>query len=162
MNMIHDGSRDEIVMRIANHPFFRGMDPQDLPILREGAAEQVFEPGAIILMARRPAYHVYLIEEGKVAIETPESGSADARLQIIGPGEVLGWSWLFAPFTWHLQARALERTRTIRLDGGHLVARCECDHKLGYELMKRVSQIVIARLQAMRKRLIAEDAIKTH
>lgn len=154
-------NHDEIGGRIANHPFFRGIDPEHLPTIGEGAQEEVFEPGAVILRPRQPAYHVYLIEEGKVSIEAPESPGADARLQIIGPGEVLGWSWLFAPFTWHLQARALERTRTIRLDGGHLLARCEADHKFGYELMKRVSQIVIARLQAVRKRVIAEEAIRS-
>jgi len=69
-------------------------------------------------------------------------------LQIIDGGSVFGWSWLYAPFTWRLQVRAVERTRVIRLDGGHILAACEADRGLGYQIMKRVSQVMIERLHA--------------
>ena len=29
-------------------------------------------------------------------------------VQTIGPGDALGWSWLFAPHRWHFTARAVE------------------------------------------------------
>ena len=152
----------DIQRRIAEHPFFRGIGTDHLGVASENAQEQVFEPSAMILKPGAPAYSVYLIEEGKVAVETHDWACGDAPIQTLGPGEVLGWSWLFAPFTWHLQARALERTRAIRLDGGHLLAQCEADHKLGYEVMKRVSQIVIARLQSARKQMIAHESTDAH
>jgi CRP/FNR family transcriptional regulator, cyclic AMP receptor protein len=155
--MISEENMKDIEFRIANHPFFAELDPAYLKVLAQGAEEQVFESEAIILRPGAPACSVYLIEEGKVAVEACNGCSSPSRVQTIGPGEVLGWSWLFAPFTWHLRARALERTRAIRLDGGHLLAECEADHKLGYELMKRVSQIVISRLQSVRKQVIAPE-----
>ena len=141
----------DIKKRIANHPFFASLDAKHLGVLAEGAQEQAFEPGDVIVRTGQPAYHLYPVEEGKIVVEAHEPGASDTPVQTLGPGEVLGWSWLFAPYLWHLQARAVERTRTVRLDGGHLLARCEADHRLGYEVMKRVSQIVIARLQAVRK-----------
>jgi CRP/FNR family transcriptional regulator, cyclic AMP receptor protein len=70
-------------------------------------------------------------------------------VQTIGAGNVLGWSWLFAPFMWRLQAQAVERTRVICLDGAHVLVQCENDPKIGYEIMKRVSQVVIERLHSL-------------
>lgn len=162
MKMISEGRRNQIAERIANHPFFRGIDLRYLPVIREGAEEQVFEPGRVILKARELAYSVYLIEEGKVTVEAHECGCSAVFVQTLGPGEVLGWSWLFAPFTWHLQARAVERTRVIRLDGSHLLAQCEAHHRFGYEVMKRIARIVIARLQAARQQLAAQSAVLAH
>ena len=77
-----------------------------------------------------------------------------ADVQTIGAGEALGWSWLFPPFVWHFQARALEPTKAIAFNGAHLLVACEENHDLGYDLMKRVSQVLIQRLQATRKKLV--------
>jgi hypothetical protein len=49
-------------------------------------------------------------------------------VQALGPGEVLGWSWLLPPYEWHYSARAAEPTDVVALDGKALRARCEADH----------------------------------
>ena len=67
---------------------------------------------------------------------------------------MLGWSWLFPPFAWNFQARAVEPTEVIALSGGHLLSSAERGHEFGYELMKRVAQVVIKRLQSARKQLL--------
>jgi len=139
---------NNIERRVTAHPFTKSLSDKALNVLIGGAREQVFEAGQIILRAREPANSIYLIEEGKVAIEAHDAHGADRPLQTIGPGSALGWSWLYAPFTWRLQARAVERTRMLRLDGGHVLAHCEADHSVGYEIMKRVSQVLIERLHA--------------
>jgi hypothetical protein len=61
---------------------------------------------------------------------------------------VLGWSWLFEPYIWHLDARALEPTEAIALDGAGLRAECDTNYKLGYYLMRRSVRIIEQRLQA--------------
>jgi CRP-like cAMP-binding protein len=78
-------------------------------------------------------------------------------VQELGDGDVLGWSWLFPPYVWHFQARALEPTEAVMIDGGHLLTAAERDPKFGYNLMKRVSRVVIQRLQATRKQLLAQQ-----
>jgi CRP/FNR family cyclic AMP-dependent transcriptional regulator len=75
----------------------------------------------------------------------------------LGPGDVLGWSWLFPPFVWHFQARAVEPTTLLVLNGAGLLVSAERDHDFGYELMKRVAQVVIRRLQATRKQLLEQQ-----
>ena len=67
---------------------------------------------------------------------------------------MLGWSWLFPPYYWHFDARALEPTTAIFFYGTRLREQCEQDHDFGYEIMKRMTQVVIQRLQATRKQLL--------
>ena len=75
-------------------------------------------------------------------------------IQSLGPGEPLGWSWLFPPYRWHFSARVVEPTRAIALDGACLRTKGEEDHELGYQLVKRVAQIMMQRLQATRLQLL--------
>jgi CRP/FNR family transcriptional regulator, cyclic AMP receptor protein len=67
---------------------------------------------------------------------------------------MLGWSWLFPPFAWHFRARAREPTNVIVFNGAHLLVAAERNRDFGYELMKRVAQVVIRRLQAARRQLL--------
>jgi len=70
-------------------------------------------------------------------------------------GDVLGWSWLFPPYYWHFSAEAKTPVESVFFYGTRLRERCEQDTSLGYELMKRVSEIVIKRLQKNREELLA-------
>jgi CRP-like cAMP-binding protein len=138
---------------LAEHPFVRGMKPEHLAVLAEGAKEAVFEPGQIVFRQGDPANRFYLLVDGKLALESHTPGDGEILVQTLGSGEVLGWSWLFAPFVWHFQARAIERTTAFVLDGGHLLVACDLDKKFGFDLMRRVTQVVIHRLQTTRGRL---------
>ncbi len=136
---------------INEHPFLKTMIPQFRGLLADGAVETKFKPDEVIFRQGEYADKFYLIQKGKVALESHEPGHDDVSVQMVGAGEVLGWSWLFPPFVWHFQARALEPTQAIAFNGAHLLVACEADHDLGYDVMKRVSQILIQRLQATRQ-----------
>ena len=69
-------------------------------------------------------------------------------------GEILGWSWLVPPYRWHFDARAVELTRAIALDGKCLREKCEEDHDLGYEVMRRFVVIIAQRLEETRLQLL--------
>lgn len=146
---------------VKEHPFLSRMKPSHLDKLAECAQEKSFEPGQVIFREGEPAGQFYLIRDGKVLLEAHRPGHGDVSIQTLGAGDALGWSWLFPPFAWHFQARTLEPTNVIIFDGGHLLVACEKDHDFGYELMKRMAQVVIHRLQANRKCLLqAEKAME--
>jgi CRP/FNR family transcriptional regulator, cyclic AMP receptor protein len=67
---------------------------------------------------------------------------------------VLGWSWLFPPYTWNFTARALTPVRAIFFYGTWLRERCDVEPELGYELMRRTAAVLMRRLQATRQQLI--------
>lgn len=139
---------------IAEHPFTRTFSREHIEILAQGAGETVFQPNEIIFCQGCPANRFHLIVEGTVALEFHEPARPNVLVQKLGPGEVLGWSWLFPPFLWQFQARALDRCRLLVLDGAHLLVASNRDHEFGYQLLLRVSQVVIHRLQAARGQML--------
>jgi CRP/FNR family cyclic AMP-dependent transcriptional regulator len=143
-----------LFMLIANQPFFKGLTRQQLQLLAESALEMKFEAGQKIFEVGSPANRFYLILEGQVVLESEltEPGTM-LPIQILGPGDNLGWSWLFAPYLLHLGARAVEPTRVIFFYGTRLREQCEQDHEFGYELMKRIAEVAIVCLSATQRRL---------
>jgi CRP/FNR family cyclic AMP-dependent transcriptional regulator len=139
---------------LAEHPFLRGLEPRYLALLVGCAANVRFEAGDYIFREGEEADRFYIIRHGKVALElfTPERGAL--TIQTLGAGDVLGWSWLFPPYRWRFEARALELTRAIALDGACLRRKCDEDHSLGYELVKRFAHVIVERLQATRLQLL--------
>jgi CRP-like cAMP-binding protein len=114
-----------------------------------------FEKGCVIFHQGETAKRFYLLEEGKVELEAAtKSGGRKVVAGIIGPQEVLGWSWLFEPYEWQFTARALTETRAIFFYGTVLRERCETDPALGFDPFKRMSKEMVKRLQAARKRLV--------
>ena len=139
---------------IAGHPFLRELKPAHLHLLADSAMRMHYEAGQFIFREGDPANRFYLIEQGRVSLESHRTDEAPAPIQVIGPGDVLGWSWLFPPYYWHFDARALEPTSAIFFYGTRLREKCEQDHEFGFEMMKRMTQVVIHRLQATRQQLL--------
>lgn len=143
--------------RISDHPFFIGMSAKDLAIVSWGASEANFDAGDFVFHEGEPANRFFLIESGTIALEAHEPADGTFLIQHLGPGDVLGWSWLVPPFVWHFQARAIEPAHAIVLDGAHILVNAERNPVFGYNLMKRVTHVVMNRLQATRKRLVHEE-----
>ncbi|MEP9411950.1 MAG: cyclic nucleotide-binding domain-containing protein [Candidatus Brocadia sp.] len=139
---------------LAEHPFLKGLEPKHLKIIVGCASNVRFNAGQFILREGEEANNFYIIRHGKVSLEifTPDRGPI--TIQTIGEGEVLGWSWLIPPYHWHYDARALELTRAIALDGKCLRTKCEQDRDLGFELLKRFAHIITQRLEATRLQLL--------
>lgn len=150
-------SQQILARKIATHPFLADLSPHQRRLLADCAMLIQFKPGELLFREGDPANRFYLIQEGLVALEARIGPRAITRIDTAGAGEVLGWSWLFAPYFWHFDARALEPTEAIFFYGTPLRAECEADHDLGYELMKRMAEVVTRRLQATRKQLLKLD-----
>jgi CRP-like cAMP-binding protein len=141
---------------LAAQPFLNGMTARQLELLAADSMLADFDVGKRILNEGGPANRFYLIMEGQVELELPVLDGEAVHIETLGAGDVFGWSWLFAPYHCHFDARVTAPTKTIFFYGTHLHVRdlCEENHDLGYELMKRVSEIVVKRLQATRRELM--------
>ncbi|MGZ8921002.1 MAG: Crp/Fnr family transcriptional regulator [Limisphaerales bacterium] len=148
------GGLEPLIELVAAHPFLAGMKPGHLRVLAENAMLVQYETGETVFRRGEPANRFYLIESGKVSLELFRENQATVAIQTIGPGEVLGWSWLFEPYYWQFDARAIDPTTAIFFYATRLREQCEQDHDLGYELMKRMAAVVINRLQATRNQLL--------
>ena len=139
---------------LRDHPFLEGLEERHLKLLVGCASNVAFKEGEFIIREGQPADVFYFVRHGRVLIEThvPHEGTLIIRSR--EAGEVLGWSWLVPPYKWHFDARAVELTRAIALDGKCLREKCETDHDLGYEIMKRFALVIAERLEATRLQLM--------
>jgi len=144
---------------LRDHPFFSGMRPEHLKLLAGCASNTHFEGGQFLLHQGEEADRCYLIRHGKVSLEVyaPERGAVE--IQTLAKGDVLGWSWLVPPHRWRLDARALEMTRAIMLDGKHMREECERDHEFGYALLKRFNTVMAENVESLRFQLLNVYAI---
>jgi len=144
---------------LPRHPFLEGMTPEHLEIMAACAMQTQFEESQLIFREGDSANRFYLIQEGRVVLETEVKERGIIPIQIIGPGDVLGWSWLFPPYYWQFDARALESTKAVYFYGNRLREYCKQDHDVGYELMKRMAAVIEKRLQATRRQMIRFSAL---
>jgi CRP/FNR family cyclic AMP-dependent transcriptional regulator len=136
------------------HPFFVGIKDEQLRIIAELSMLTKFDENELIFREGDSANRFYLINEGKVSLETRVEGRGMIVVDQISSGDVLGWSWLFEPYVWQFDARTLEPTTAWFVYGTRLREECEGNPELGYEVMKRISGVLLHRLQSTRRRLV--------
>lgn len=139
---------------VREHRFFAGLDTRFVELVCGCAKNVRFDAGQYLFREGEPADEFYLLRAGHVALEVAAPGRPPVTIQTVGEGDIAGLSWLIPPYRWQFDARAVEPSRALALDGACLRAKCEADHDLGYELMKRVMPVVVERLQAARLQLL--------
>jgi CRP/FNR family cyclic AMP-dependent transcriptional regulator len=139
---------------IAKHPFWKGLNPCDIRLLQECAISERFEAGQLIFQEGQQADRFCLIQTGQVRLDAFVPGRGIVTVQTLTAGAPLGWSWLFPPYRWHFSAHANETTELIAFDAKFLRDVSELNHDFGYELIKRISSVLLERLQETRLLLV--------
>ncbi|HUJ33422.1 MAG TPA: cyclic nucleotide-binding domain-containing protein [Candidatus Acidoferrum sp.] len=139
---------------IRQHTFFKGLDERYIQFIVSCARNVRFDERQYIFREGDPAERFYFIREGLVSVELMVPHKGPTTLQTVGEGDVLGWSWLAPPYRWHFDARTLQKTMALDFDGKCLREKCEEDHDLGYEILKRFANVVTERLDAARLQLL--------
>ncbi|HEV3165591.1 MAG TPA: cyclic nucleotide-binding domain-containing protein [Isosphaeraceae bacterium] len=134
--------------------FTQGLHPTLVERLAEiatpvqwGADETVFREGDADAT-------LYLIDEGRVAIEASLPGRDPVTILTVGAGEVFGWSSIFYQRPKTASARTLAPTQALTLDATRLRALCDADPRLGYEIAQRLLQVVSERVKAHRQQML--------
>ena len=149
-----DPATEPMRTRVTLHPFLVGMNRTQLALLTDCAMPVHFKTGQTIFREGEMANRFYLIETGKVVLESSDEPENSVIIETIGAGDLLGWSWMFPPYTWRFTARAVEPTSAIFFYGTILREYCERDPSLGYELFKRIAPVMIKRMQNARERIV--------
>jgi CRP/FNR family cyclic AMP-dependent transcriptional regulator len=139
---------------LISHTFLEGLEPGHLDILSRMATRKQFAAGQTIFRQRDAANGFYLIEQGLVGLDCELPRERSIQIQQIGPGEVLGWSWLAEPYQWQFTATAIKDVTASFFSASELRAQCARDPKLGYALMERIARVLMERLQATRHKLL--------
>jgi CRP/FNR family cyclic AMP-dependent transcriptional regulator len=139
---------------LAAVPLLEGLSTEELALLAGCARNVHFAAEQRMFREGEAAEIFYVVRHGSVALEAFVPARGPAVIETIEAGEILGWSWLFPPYRWHFDARALSTVRATAFDGACLRQKCEGDPVLGYRLMGLFAQVLIERLQWTRLRLL--------
>ena len=135
-------------------PFFSGLTPDQIALIAGCGSNVQFAGDEVLFREGEEANTFYLVRHGAVSIETFVPARGEVTIETVEAGEMIGWSWLFPPYRWHFDARALVPTRATAFDGACIREKCNRDAALGHALMSCVSQVLIERLQWTRLRLL--------
>ncbi len=139
---------------LSDQPLLEGLPP-DVAATVAGCARNIaFEAGRLLLAEGDEASTLYLIRRGQVSIEVHAPGRDPIAIQTVGPGQVVGWSWLVPPYRWSFDARALTPVGAVAVDGACLRSKADEQPALGYSLLQRISAMLLERLQAARTQLL--------
>jgi CRP-like cAMP-binding protein len=118
-------------------------------------ARDVFFPlGTRIFEEGGRADRFWVIHTGSVVLDTRVPGRRPAAVETLRPGDLLGCTWLFPPYTWHLGAEAETDVRAEEFDATVVRALSRADPVFGEALARRIAEIIAHRMQCARIRLL--------
>lgn len=141
---------------IVEHPFFDGLSKRSAAFLASCAKRRRLKEDEVLFSYGGKADRFFLILDGRVTVEVAAIQGPSLELQNLGPGDLLGWSWLIPPYKWNFQARAEEPAEVLEFDGEAVLKRCEEDPAFGYGLFKRFSGLMSERLAVAREKMMSE------
>ena len=141
---------------LTTHEFFSELSEDTVNFLCESANTLEIKKGQVLFRLGEHADKFYILRNGRISVQIPAVMGPTLEVQTLGTDQILGWSWLISPYQWHFQAKAEEDSKLLEFDGTAILARCEQEPKLGYELLKRFAVLMSERLDVSRQKLMDE------
>jgi CRP-like cAMP-binding protein len=132
---------------------FHDLSAHQLAALTHCARLISFERGDWIASMGDPSDQFYILLSGEVRLTQPIPREGNVTIMTLGKNDVLGWSWLFPPYEWHLDVQALSPVDAVYFDTGCVRGLIAADHELGYQLTRRIATIMLAHLRATHDQL---------
>ncbi len=136
------------------HPFFKGMNDQHLAFLVSVARPLHIEPNHFMFRQGGGADCFLVLYRGDMAIELHVGAKGARIIQTVGPGEVIGWSWMYPPHRWMYDGRALNTVDCLCLDGESVRNHMADDHEFGFEILRRFGEVIVESLNRTRLQLL--------
>ena len=118
-----------------------------------------YREGDIIFREGDIAEELYILMEGRIVLEmnvqpVPTRPPIPTALEVVSKDEFFGWSALVEPHVFTLSARCLSPCTAVAIKGDMLRKTMSSDPVLGFEVTKKLSQLLSLRLANTRLRLI--------
>ena len=139
---------------LIDQPFFGGMTEEQVQAVADTARLVTFEEGAVMFVEGGPARRTYLILDGDVALSLRTQEHGAKTIQTLHSGDFVGWSWMYPPYRWSFDANVRSEVTALQFDGPLLKKASLADPELGYELLRRFTEVIVTRMQALRIQLL--------
>ena len=136
-------------------PWFQELQPHIFDKLASIACLKSFEPGQELFREGDKEDFLYVVIEGRIALEIYVPGRGRMRIYTAEPMDIVGWSSITPVVRQRTaSARAVLPSRLVCLDAARLYTFCDEDHELGYSVMRRLSNVIASRLLTTRLQLL--------
>ncbi|HZE38334.1 MAG TPA: cyclic nucleotide-binding domain-containing protein [Stackebrandtia sp.] len=129
--------------------FFSTLTDEELSLVGATGREVTYQAGQRLFHEGTHARGCWVIERGLVDID-----DGTVVVDSLGPGDVIGWSWLLPPHLWHFGAVTVSDVSAVYLDTDRLSRFLDSEPELGYRFVKKVCEVLLRRLQAARRRSV--------
>lgn len=139
---------------IGDHRFFSDLDAATRDVLAGCGRNVTIPAGTTVMREGQHADVFWAIRGGRVRVGIAHPTRGLLALETLEAGDILGWSWLFAPYRWHFDAVADAPVHAVVFDAACLREKCDRDPRLGYTLVQRFARVLDERLVSARLRLL--------
>lgn len=139
---------------LQEHLFFSDFTSETVEYIAGCGKNVHFAPNEYLTREDEDADYFYVIKSGKVAVQLHDPGKGDMVISTLGKDDIAGFSWIFPPYKYTFDIKALGHTSAVAIDGKCIRSKCEKDKELGYQLMKQFASLAITRLSNLRMQLL--------
>ncbi len=118
------------------------------------ASERSYQAGDTLFESDAEASEFFIVRSGLVALEMPAPGREPLIVETLGPGELVGISWVFEPYRWNWRAFAWSDVTAVAFDAPAVRDAAHQDPALRVALLELVAREAVSRLHATRVRLM--------
>jgi len=133
---------------------FRGLSEEQISMVLALSEQETFPSGTTIFNQGDEARRLYIVDSGRVAINTSIQNGKWAPVCIVSTGGIFGWSCLVPPFQLTASATTFEETTVTRFEGAKLKELFSREPTIGYVMIQNVGGLISSRLKNARLELI--------
>jgi CRP/FNR family cyclic AMP-dependent transcriptional regulator len=146
--------REAMIEALREVRFLHALDNEHLLQIADVTRMRDVEPGQVLFREGDVPQDVFLVVAGNVALDINTAGGGSRRILSVGPGEILGWSALLEQTQMTATATTIAHVKIAQINTGQLLTICKHNPRFGYELLRRTSLALAARLSATRLQLL--------
>ncbi len=139
---------------------FSGLSDAELAKVASSVLVKEYEAGAIIFQEGDSAEELLVLQEGRVALQMTlpkiEGQSRRITVDIVTRNDVIGWSALVEPYKYNFAAVCLQKVKAQSISGNKLRWLLQDDPRIGYEVLKGLTQVIASRLHDTTQVLVSE------
>ncbi len=145
----------EVAEELGKIPWFKELRPQHVRRIAAITTLRTVEPGLVLFREGDTEDYFYIVIDGRVALDMFVPHRGKVRFYTAERWEIFGWSSV----TPTVRQRTAGATAVLpglvaSINAGELRRACDDDHDLGYEVMRRLANVVAGRLLVTRLQLL--------
>jgi CRP-like cAMP-binding protein len=133
---------------------FRGLSEEQIAKVLELSKRETLPSGTTVFHQGDEAKRLYIVDSGRVAINTSIQDGKWAPVCIVSAGGIFGWSCLVPPYQLTASATTFEETKVTLFEGEALKELFSREPAIGYVVIQNVGGLISSRLKNARLELI--------